>query len=75
MVKLNPDIPPESGKGSDEDRLSQSPQALRHGLSEGQRRAVPGGEGHGSLGSVALRGGSGGGFPRPLRKPPAAVPV
>jgi hypothetical protein len=31
MTKLDPTMPPESGKGSDADRLSQSPQAIRHG--------------------------------------------
>jgi hypothetical protein len=31
MTKLNSDTAPESGKGSDSDRLSQSPQAIRHG--------------------------------------------
>jgi hypothetical protein len=31
MTKLNPDTAPTSGKGSDSDRLSQSPQAIRHG--------------------------------------------
>jgi len=31
MTKLNSDTAPESGEGTDADRLSQSPQAIRHG--------------------------------------------
>ena len=31
MTKLDSETAPESGKGSDADRLSQSPQAIRHG--------------------------------------------
>jgi hypothetical protein len=31
MTKLNPDSAPTSGRGSDQDRLSDSPQSLRRG--------------------------------------------
>jgi hypothetical protein len=34
MTKLNPDTAPKSGKGSDTDRLSQSPQSIRRGGAE-----------------------------------------
>ena len=34
MTKLNSDTAPKSGSGSDESRLSQSPQAIRHGLGD-----------------------------------------
>ena len=34
MTKLNSDTAPKSGSGSDESRLSQSPQAIRHGLAD-----------------------------------------
>jgi hypothetical protein len=34
MTELNSDIAPKSGKGSDTDRLSQSPQSIRRGGAE-----------------------------------------
>jgi hypothetical protein len=34
VTKLNPDTAPTSGKGSDSDRLSQSPQAITHGTKD-----------------------------------------
>jgi hypothetical protein len=34
MTKLNSDTAPKSGKGSDSDRLSQSPQEIRRGGAE-----------------------------------------
>jgi hypothetical protein len=37
MTELNSDTAPESGKGSDSDRLSQSPQAIRHGYAADSR--------------------------------------